>query len=43
MLNKTDEIASDTNWSMRRSLVILCLVGVGGWSLLAGLVWLSWL
>jgi hypothetical protein len=42
MLNTTDEIARGGNWSVRRSLVLLSLVGVGGWSLLAGIIWLSW-
>lgn len=42
MLNTSDEMESNSNWSIRRSLVILCLAGVGGWSLLAALVWVSW-
>jgi hypothetical protein len=40
MLDGTGGVARDTNWSMRRSIVVLSLVGIGGWCLLAGVIWL---
>ena len=42
MLDATDKIARDGSWSVRRSLVVLVLIGIGGWCLVAGVVWLSW-
>jgi hypothetical protein len=40
MLDTTDGTARDSNWSTRRSIVVLSLVGIGGWCLLAGFIWL---
>jgi hypothetical protein len=38
----TDTARSTRSWSARRSMLVFFLVGIGGWTLVAALVWCSW-